>query len=195
MASLCLVPSRYLSLSVESFETLLWMSNRIFWPWLCLVEEAFILRSLPWNIMPKSLPLFISANLYHMSIHPQTYEVSSDWAPNPIHSTRPNIPKIAPQNSHLLLLGQKRGFRYTSILLIIHHSWLRRCLFTTQSLLLALWHTRRALIKFLQLHVLHVLRCDADPMAENFAGTRAGIFPLVTLFWYKYYPNQSLISL
>ena len=51
---------------------------------------------------------------------------------------------------------------------------------TAQGTLLTLRHLRRAFIKFLRLHIPHVLWCDADPMAEDFAGTRAGIFPLVT---------------
>ena len=116
---------------VESSETLLLMSDRFFWHRLCLAEEAFILGSLPWNIMPKYLPLFISTDLHHMFIHPQTYEMSSDWAPDPIHSTGPNIPTIAPQNSPFLLLGQKRGFWYchNHSALIIHPSWLNKCLF------------------------------------------------------------------
>ena len=37
------------------------------------------------------------------------------------------------------------------------------------------------LIKFLRLHVPHVLRCTTDPMAGDFIGTRVGIFPLVSL--------------
>ena len=94
MASLCLVPSGYLSSSVEPSEMLLLMLDRIFWPWLCLAEEAFILGSPPWNITPKSLPLFISVDLYPMSILPRTYEVSLDWALGPIHSTGPNIPTV-----------------------------------------------------------------------------------------------------
>ena len=116
---------------VESSETLLLMSDRFFWHRLCPAEEAFILGSLPWNIMPKYLPLFISTDLHHMFIHPQTYEMSSDWAPDPIHSTGPNIPTIAPWNSPILLLGQKEWFRHhhNHYALIIHHSWLYRCLF------------------------------------------------------------------
>ena len=43
-------------------------------------------------------------------------------------------------------------------------------------------HTRCTLIKFLQLHVLHVLRLDADPTAEDFAEAQAKIFPLVSFF-------------
>ena len=46
---------------------------------------------------------------------------------------------------------------------------------------LTLQHPRRTFIKFLRLPVPHVLRCDADPMAEDFIGIRARIFPLVTL--------------
>ena len=131
MASLCLVPSWYLPSSVESSGTLLLMSDHIFWPQLCLAKKAFILESLPWNITPKSLPLFISADVYHMFIHSRIYEVSSDWASSPIHSTRPNIPTIAPRNSSLLLLGQKGGFRYchNHSAFIMLHSWLRKCFF------------------------------------------------------------------
>ena len=80
--------------SAESSGMLLLMSDYIFCPQLCLAKKAFILGLLPYNITPKSLPLFISADLYLMSIHPQTYEVSSDWAPDPIHFTRPNTPTI-----------------------------------------------------------------------------------------------------
>ena len=86
--------------------TSLLMSDRIFWPRLCLAEEAFILGSLPWNIMPKSLPLFINVDLYHTFIHPQIYEVSSDWIPSPIHSTRPNTPT------------------YIYIYIYIYHNWI-----------------------------------------------------------------------
>ena len=95
MASLCLVPSRYLSSLVEPSGTLLLMSDRIFWPQLCPAEEAFILGSLPWNITSKYLPLLISVDLYPMSIHPRTYEMSSDWAPDLIHCTRPNNPTLS----------------------------------------------------------------------------------------------------
>ena len=42
MASFCLVPSRYLSASVESSGSLLLVSNHTFWPLPCLVEEVFI---------------------------------------------------------------------------------------------------------------------------------------------------------
>ena len=52
---------------------------------------------------------------------------------------------------------------------------------TTQGPLLTLRHSRLAFIKFLRLYVPHVLWCDADPTAEDFAGTRAGIFPLSAL--------------
>ena len=51
-----------------------------------------------------------------------------------------------------------------------------------QGPLLTLRHMRRAFVKFLQLHVPHVLRRNADPTAEDFAGARAGIFPLVAFF-------------
>ena len=38
-------------------------------------------------------------------------------------------------------------------------------------------HLRHAFIKFLRLPVPHILRRDADPTAEDFAGARVGIFP------------------
>ena len=50
-----------------------------------------------------------------------------------------------------------------------------------QRTLLTLWHPRCTFIKFLWLHVPHVLQCDADPTVGDFIGTRAGIFPLVLL--------------
>ena len=53
---------------------------------------------------------------------------------------------------------------------------------TAQRMLLTPRHPRRAFIKFLRLHVPHVPRCDADPVAKDFIGTRAGLFPLGTLF-------------
>ena len=48
-------------------------------------------------------------------------------------------------------------------------------------MLLTLWHPRRAFIKFLRLHVPHVLWCNANLMAGDFIGNRAGIFPLILL--------------
>ena len=53
---------------------------------------------------------------------------------------------------------------------------------SAQDTLLTLRHLRRVFIKFLRLHVPYVLRRDADPMIEDFAGNRARIFPLVRAF-------------
>ena len=52
---------------------------------------------------------------------------------------------------------------------------------TVQVTLLTFQYTRHTFIKFLRLYVPHVLRCDGDPTTEDFVGTQAGIFPLITL--------------
>ena len=46
---------------------------------------------------------------------------------------------------------------------------------------LALKHSRRAFIKFMLLLVPHVLRGDANPMAEALVENGAGNFPLVAI--------------
>ena len=51
---------------MELSGTLLLTSNHTFWPQLCSTEKAFLLRSPPWNITPRSLPLIINVDLYNM---------------------------------------------------------------------------------------------------------------------------------
>ena len=51
---------------------------------------------------------------------------------------------------------------------------------TAQGMLLVLRHSRHVFIKFLRLSVPYVLRHDTNPMIKDFAGNRAGIFPLLT---------------
>ena len=42
-------------------------------------------------------------------------------------------------------------------------------------------HLGRARIKFMQLHVPHILRHNEDPTTKDFVGTWVGILPLASL--------------
>ena len=81
-------------------------------------------------------------------------------------------------------LGEKEDFDITTTTLYLSYitSVCVGAFLTAQRTLLTLRHPRRAFIKFLRLHVPYVPRCDVDPMAEDFIGTRARLFLLGTLF-------------
>ena len=67
----------------------------------------------PWTTFSDhngQIPSFINANLHIKVYRPQT--TRRPQTPDPIHTTKPIIPTIAPRNSPLLLLGKKGGFRY-----------------------------------------------------------------------------------
>ena len=95
-------------------------------------------------------------------------------APGLIHLSGSAIPTIASQNSPLLLLKkQKEDFDITIIILFLSHvtSVCVITFSTAQHTFLTLRHPGRTCIKFLQLHVPHVLQHDEDPMAKDFVGT------------------------
>ena len=83
----------------------------------------------------------------------------------------------------IIPIGRKEDFDITTITLLLSHViYVCAITFSTaQRMLLMLLHSRRTFIKFLRLYVPHILRCDVDPRAGDFIGTRAGIFLLVFL--------------
>ena len=106
--------------------------------------------------------------------------MSSDRAYGPIYPSGPTNPTIAPWNSPFVLLGKKEDFDITIIILFLSHitSVCANAFPIAQCTLLTFRPPGRVYIKFLWLHVPHVLRHDEDPMAEDLIGTWAGIFPL-----------------
>ena len=110
-----------------------------------------------------------------------------------------SCPQIGPQAQYILLSltskqqplkipvfcssGKNEDFNSTTTLLLPYiTSVCANTFLVAQHTLLMFRHLRCAFIKFLRLHVPHILRRDGDPTAGDFVGTRAGIFPVVTLF-------------
>ena len=67
-------------------------------------------------------------------------------------------------------LGRKKDFDVTAFALCSLHptAACEDTFLTAQGTLLVLWHSRHTFIKFLRLHVPHVLRRDANPTADMF---------------------------
>ena len=106
--------------------------------------------------------------------------MSLDKVDGPIYLSRPFIPTIAPQNS-TLLLSKKKGvsiLRQLFCFALMSSPFVQVSFQLPKSTLLTFRHLGCACIYFLQLHVLHVLRYDGDPMVEDFMGTWVGILPL-----------------
>ena len=82
-------------------------------------------------------------------------------------------PTIAPQNSVVWHLEQKQDFDVLRRVLSLSRLVFRQhqCLLTAQGMLLTLRHLEHALIKFLQLAISHILRCDGNPTVEIFLST------------------------
>ena len=111
------------------------------------------------RLLPQPIKLYAFVSIY----------LSSGMACSPIPISGPFIPIIiAPQNSTLLLLGKKGGFRlfWQSSFPFLCHFFLCRCLFNWKEACSWRFSIRDALA-FTSYGIPHVLRCDEDPTVEK----------------------------
>ena len=146
------------------------------WPPLCLTKETLLLRQHFQRLMTKLLSQSINWYTF-VSIY-----LSSGTTHGLVPIFGPFFPIITPQNSSLLLLGEKKkkkGFWFLAIVLPTLKSLISvQVSFQLQKgTLLALWHPRHFSIYFRRRPVPHVLRCDGDPMVEKFYRDFGGSSP------------------
>ena len=108
------------------------------------------------------------------------YPESSDWAFGPSHAqiqvVWPFPPTIAPRDPFFYPMRGKEDLDVI-VAPLFYHSWMRSVFLTIQTVSLTFQYTRRAFIKFSQIHVPCFKWCNADPTVWGLHGNLSGIRP------------------